>query len=395
MPGIGIGISPCLRRPSAGAVAFGDIINDSFSPQVGTYSANSTASFVVTSGNMAIAGGNSDLSHYIQCDDYQYDVENIKFSMTYRMTNTNTNQIGPLIIKKSLNAAGLFYQVYFGIYFCPANNKAILQVFGSTVNSLYVGSQFDLTTSDDATIEGEYLESSFAIRAKVNGVQRDSYTINYNILNNPLSGEGKPNRSIYRIVEASSTINVSNITISSQAYKFADLATVGDSNGAGYFVTNQAARFQQLLRTNNNLTVTIFSGSGDNTADVLACLNSIKLFKPTKLFLAIGTNDYNVSPATWQTNYASIVTQLQAAGITVIVASLLPRNGFNYSGAKTWIDTTYSGTNTIVDLYTNFLDPDQGGNPNGINPVYSSDGLHLNAAGAVLYASLLETALGI
>lgn len=370
----------------------GNIINDSFNPQIGSYSENGTANYIVTPGNMAISGGSAALTNYIQLDDYQYNVENIKFSMTYRMTNTTSGQVGPLIVRKSLNAASLFYQVYFGIYFCPNNDKAILQVFGSSVNSLHVGTEFDLTITDDATIEGEYLESSFVVRAKVNGILRDSYTINYNIHDNPLPGEGKPNRGIYRIIEPYSTINISNITISSQAYKYADLMTVGDSNGAGYFVTNQNTRFQQLLRDEDGITVTICSGSGDNSADILACANSIKLFMPKKIFLAIGTNDYAVNPVTWQTNYAALVSNFENAGIEVVVASLLPRDSNDYSGARTWINANYTGTNTIVDLFTPFLDPNPG-NPTGINPLYSADGLHLNDAGAILYKSLLVTAL--
>lgn len=388
MPGIGIGISPFLQpRSSLGATPLGDIINDSFSPQVGTYSQNGTASYIITPGNMQIAGGSAALGNYIGLDDYSYNAENLKFSMTYRMTNTASGQVGPIIIRKSLNSGGLNYQVYFGIYSCPANNRAILQVFGSTVNSLYEGPQFDLTTSDDATIEGEFLESSFVARAKVNGVLRDSFTINYNISNNPVVGEGKPNRGVYRIVEGFSTVNVSNIAISSQGYKYAHLATVGDSNGAGYFVTNQAARFQQLLRDQNGKIVTIFSGSGDNTIDVLACKESIGKFLPNKLLLAIGTNDYATNPGLWEVNYAALVTYFEGLGIKVIVCSILPRNGFNYSGSKTFIDNTYP-THTKVDLFTAFL-----GSGTDINPLYSNDGLHLNDAGAIHYKSLVLAVL--
>lgn len=386
MPGIGIGISPMFSRGNVPSI-YGDIINDSFSPQIGTYSEHGTANMTITSGNMAIDGGSSALTNYIQCDDYTYDVENIKFSMTYRMTSTATGQIGPLIIKKSTNGS-LTYQVYFGIYFCPNPNKAILQVFGSTVNSLYVGSEFDATTSDDLTIEGNFIESQFVIKAYVNGVQRDTYTISYNILSNPLVGEGKPNENVYRIVEASSTVNISNITINSSAYRYANVALCGDSNTAGYFVTNQAARHIQLLRDTYGHIVTVFSGSGDNTPSIDRCKESIALFRPRKLVLAIGTNDYVASPATWQANYSALVTYFEGFGINVIVCSLLPQDANNVSGSKTWIDATYTGINPILDLYTAFKD---GGT--GFNPTYTDDGLHLNDAGAALYASLVNDLL--
>jgi len=379
-----------VKGGGATPTIMGSIIDDSFNPQIGTYTTNGGASYVVSAGNMAIAGGTSALTHYIECADYNYDVENIKFSMTYRMTSTASGQVGPLIIKKSTNAT-LNYQVYFGIYYCPNNNKAVLQVFGSTVNSLYVGSEFDATTSDDLTIEGNFIESSFVIVAKVNGVQVDTYTINYDISNNPLVGEGKPNESVYRIVEASSTVNVSNITINSQAYKFADIGTVGDSNGAGYFVTNQAARWQQLIRDQYGLAVTIFSGSGDNCASVDRCKESIALFKPNKLILAIGTNDYVSNPSQWEIDYAALVTYFESQGIEVVVCSLMARTGQNYSGSKTFIDSTYTGTNTIIDLFTAFKNPGD----NDMNPTYTSDGLHLNAAGAIHYKNTVATALSL
>jgi len=378
-----------INRPM-GEIVLGDIINDSFSPQIGTYTTNGGASYVITPGNMAIAGGTSALSNYIECANYNYDAENIKFSMTYRMTNTAFGQIGPLIIKKSTNPT-LQYQVYFGIYYCSNNNRAILQVFGSAINSLYIGSEFNVTTSDDLTIEGNYLESSFVITAKVNGTTVDSYTINYDILNNPLVGEGKPNESVYRIVEASSTVNVSNITISSQAYKFAQIATVGDSNGAGYFVTNQTTRFQQLLRNQYALSIAIFSGSGDNCASVNRCKTSIVLFRPRKIILAIGTNDYAANPTQWEIDYAALVSYFEAQGIEVVVCSLMARTGFNYSGSKTFIDATYTGHNTIIDLFTAFKAP---GN-NDMNPIYTGDGLHLNDAGAVHYKNTIALALNL
>ena len=374
-------------------VIYGDIINDSFNPQIGTYKNVGTATHTVSTGAMLIpAQSPYSLNNYVLLADYDYNLENIGLFATYRMASTAAGSVGYLFEHASVNA-GFPKSIYWGAYYCANTDTLLMQVFGTTVNSLYVGAEYACTTSDDITVKGTFAEDKYTFEMYINGVLKDTYVLNYDIYNNPVVGETKVNGGQFRIIPGTVNCTLSNLTVNSQAYKFADLLTIGDSNGAGYFVNDQNDRFQSLLRTLGKK-ITICSGSGDNTVVVNLCLPSIALFQAKQIFLAIGTNDYAVNPSNWETQYAYEVSTLTVPGTTVVVASLLPRNGYNYSGSKTFIDATYTGTNIIVDLYTHFLDPNQIANPYGINPLWSDDGLHLNSAGAVEYYNLIKTALG-
>jgi len=131
----------------------------------------------------------------------------------------------------------------------------------------------------------------------------------------------------------------------------------------------------------------IFSGAADNTENVLNCIDSIKLFRPIKVHLLVGTNDVVSDYAGFQTRYPQIVSELESVGAEVLICLLLPRNTFNVTTANAWLSSTFS-TYTIVDYFTLLKD---GGT--GISASYSDDGLHPNSTGAALMASYLETLL--
>jgi len=137
-------------------------------------------------------------------------------------------------------------------------------------------------------------------------------------------------------------------------------------------------RFANLCRALG--IVDVFGGEGDRSVETVNDIPYILTFKPKYVVLNIGRNDIGsgVSSATWQANYASIVSQLKAAGCTVIHLLPIPEGGgLDQSALKTYITTTYSG-----DL---MIDPSTGWS----SSYNSTDGVHPNAAGHRYIASLI------
>lgn len=153
---------------------------------------------------------------------------------------------------------------------------------------------------------------------------------------------------------------------------------VGDSKSEGYYVDTLTNRISNILEVDTGTYFQVSAGSGNVTQDVLNAINEIILINPIKLILCIGRNDIanSVLTATWQANYASIVSQLQAAGIDVYHQLPLPETSLNQSALTNWINATYpagkiisvpSGWNTGTDLV--------------------ADGIHLSIAGALKVAN--------
>jgi lysophospholipase L1-like esterase len=133
--------------------------------------------------------------------------------------------------------------------------------------------------------------------------------------------------------------------------------------------------------------------SGDNTFGVLKRMDEIIRFKPAKLFVLIGVNDLskNIPNDAIIENIFSIISQVHAgsAETKIYVHSLLPVN----PGVKGFM-TRFSKQSDIkeintqlrkyaknlkyeyVDIHTAFSDSKE-----MLDPRYTYDGLHLNAAG--------------
>lgn len=153
---------------------------------------------------------------------------------------------------------------------------------------------------------------------------------------------------------------------------------VGDSKSEGYYVDALSNRISNILEVDTGTYFQVSAGSGNVTQDVLNSIEEAILINPTKLVLCIGRNDLaNLVPSgTWQANYASIVSQYQAAGIDVYHQLPLPETSLDQSALTTYINATYpagkiisvpSGWNTGTDLV--------------------ADGIHLSIAGALKVAN--------
>ncbi len=141
--------------------------------------------------------------------------------------------------------------------------------------------------------------------------------------------------------------------------------------------------------------------STDNTFGVLARLDEVVESKPAKIFLMIGINDMakRTPDNIIVQNIQRIVQYVQSYSpkTMIIIQSILPTNNEfpEFAGYQNkdehikWVNqqmATYCNAKKIpfVNLYPLFLDAN-----NKLNKQYTSDGLHLNGQGYLLWKQVL------
>ena len=138
---------------------------------------------------------------------------------------------------------------------------------------------------------------------------------------------------------------------------------------------------------------------GDTTDGILNRINNIIDSKPKKLFLMIGINDLNqgVSVENIVENYTLILEAFknQIPVTKVFIQSLLPVNNQLRSNGevnKKIIDLNaklkelaQTLSFQYIDLFTAFLDKD-----NQLDAQYTSDGVHLNGQGYLIWKEIIE-----
>ncbi len=141
--------------------------------------------------------------------------------------------------------------------------------------------------------------------------------------------------------------------------------------------------------------------SGDITFGVLERLDEITAGKPRKVFILIGINDISrsIPDSVILANYRMIIQRIkkELPATKIYFNTLLPvnntftaRNHFNKNEHILYVNDELKklGTTeniTVIDIYPHFLDVDK-----RLDKQYTYDGLHLNAAGYTLWASLLK-----
>lgn len=177
------------------------------------------------------------------------------------------------------------------------------------------------------------------------------------------------------------------------------------TSGKIMFVGNsitQGGKWKQLLGDSSVVNRGI---GGDVTFGLLARIDEITRFKPSKLFLMIGINDLanNIPEDVVMENIFLIVNKIKMASpkTQIFVQSILPLNPtvpkfhqdyINRAEAIMTINGQLSKIAkrfgyTYVDLHSKFA------NAEGLmKPELSPDGLHLNAAGYKLWVKILKDA---
>lgn len=166
-------------------------------------------------------------------------------------------------------------------------------------------------------------------------------------------------------------------TITSTSLKFPDWAVIGDSNTYGMFATSNANRYAEHAMTLKGRSFSLAAGIDDHTQDVLNRLPEILTgIRPTSgVVLNIGSNDVadGVASGTWQANITSIINQIKATGVKVILISPFAR-----SVDLTALNTYISGKTGVT--YLDFFTATKGAGT-ALNATFDSgDGIHGNLA---------------
>ena len=183
----------------------------------------------------------------------------------------------------------------------------------------------------------------------------------------------------FAIFNLGGTQTVTALSISSDEPVGVDVLGLGDSKLQGYNTPLVANSFMTLLQ--NQFTTVNAGAAGAQTADILNVLPQIIALKPKTVVLEIGSNDVrgSVSPATYEANYASIVSQLVAAGIKVYNLPLI-ESSVDLTTLNTYITSTYP-TTTIPDPLSSY---------SANLAVVIADGIHPNALGHQIIAQAIQ-----
>lgn len=142
--------------------------------------------------------------------------------------------------------------------------------------------------------------------------------------------------------------------------------------------------------------------SGDITFGVLERLDEVIEGKPAKIFILIGINDIsrNVPDSVILDNFKRIIRRIKAASpaTRIYFQTLMPvnneytafKNHYNKDEHILYVNAELKKMAnaekiTLVDLYPHFLNSD-----GKMDKKYCTDGLHLNAAGYLHWASILK-----
>ena len=143
--------------------------------------------------------------------------------------------------------------------------------------------------------------------------------------------------------------------------------------------------------------------SGDITFGILERLDEVTEGKPTKIFILIGINDIqrNIPDSVIVNNYKKIIQRIKSTSpaTKIYFQTLLPvnneftqfKNHYNKDEHILYVNSRLKEIAseekiTLIDLHPHFLNGDK-----KLEKKYTMDGLHLNAAGYTLWASLLKT----
>ncbi|MEO1052886.1 MAG: GDSL-type esterase/lipase family protein [Bacteroidota bacterium] len=172
--------------------------------------------------------------------------------------------------------------------------------------------------------------------------------------------------------------SISQLEISSKARKNIGRLFIGDSNLNGLFCWNLGSRYVDQVMSTSGLSYEINAGSADTTQSLLDKKDEILAINPEICYINIMSNDqaFNVPQATYQGNYQSFVSDLEAVGIKVMHGTPIARN-INLTAIRDFIIQTYAYED-VVDLF----EITKGTAGTGLDATFNSgDNIHMNRVG--------------
>jgi lysophospholipase L1-like esterase len=186
------------------------------------------------------------------------------------------------------------------------------------------------------------------------------------------------------------TVYVDNLSFAINHRKPARFIVIGASISVGSSASSYAQGYVQVLQRNFTEAVCNDSSGYNTTADSVNLLPEILAHQPGTALLIIGANDLTFGyPATqWQSQYSTLVAQLQANGVKVKHCLPTPETTTDERALRTWILASYPSKD-VIDTWTPLLS-----GAYSLNSAYNSgDGVHPNDAGHLLLGQTIRANL--
>jgi len=345
--------------PTSPAAAASSLANFGGQPALtlyGTiYSANSWSSLSAflangttptISGNaLVFSGGNGTPSQSL---DYNYDTTLPQWTMATTITigTISATSYGIGLGIRSYETGGAYLGMVGSIdlstdassgsvsIFTTSGSSLSLQTTSPTALPIVAGDVVQLTV----TRNGDLFTVTATDLTRGTGPVTTNYEYTFSY---PISAE-TPNRGKFAIFNFGGTQTVTSLQINSSTPVGADVMCVGDSKTAGYYAGTFAQAYctalQSSFRTVNE------SGGSDQTGDVLAVIPEIIALKPKAVILNIGRNNI-CNSVPYASQYASIVSQLQTANITVYHMLPIFETACDQTALTNYINSTYPAAN--------------------------------------------------
>ncbi len=252
-------------------------------------------------------------------------------------------------------------------------------LIGGTWTNRNAGGTTNFVVGDIITFEVNYVNAVVTAKIKRVGDPDTLATYAYPFPIPTSSGLFLPNMFKPGIYTFGGSIKLKTLTYSTNAYRRAKLACVGDSITQGYFASPVGNRFPSQLQTVYG-GVNNFGSGSDTTAHILARLPQILSTQPQRILLQCGYNDLDqgVLPATTYANYDNICSQILAAGVDLWhlpIPSASP--ALDMIAMIGHITSTYPSGNVILTT-----------------PQLNVDGIHPTSVGMTTIAAAVQSAIG-
>jgi lysophospholipase L1-like esterase len=183
------------------------------------------------------------------------------------------------------------------------------------------------------------------------------------------------------------TITLTAMKIYAPMSKNVPYFLLGDSITQGRFASTYANGWGMVLRASNADKVVICGAPSATAGDWQTRMDIVLQATPRRVFVMLGVNDAGggASLATYQTRMNSILSQLDAASIPVVLVSTTPTGNALLPTYNSWL----AGLGRpYIDVFTPLA------TGNALAATYNSgDGVHPNTAGHALIASTVQAAI--
>jgi len=374
---------------------FGDMFTEDFNPNAGTYTNVGTIAPTFTTGNLSVTGnggGNFSVAqNFMRLAEVIWSGNNWYVKTRVRPSVSTTGQVGAWFGMRSINPVQ-GDSIYWGIYYASSTNNWSVVIFNTVGNSTIADSPTNLVLPAGvwAILEASMDENTLTITATneiTSNTASCSFTFNTAY---PILGNIKPNTSQIVVGAPMSPWDISSIVFGSNYLIGVHAGYYGDSITSGYNAGSVADRHQNKFATATGKTIETFAGAGDRSIELSnpVALELYTRFFPQVIHILIGTNDAanSILLQTTKDNIDSIIDAFQTAGSRVYIGTCLARNGVNLDPINSWI-LAKDGVDgiTVIDYYAASEDPS---NPGDIDPAYSDDEIHPNAAFCQIMANM-------